>query len=119
MSLNGFYKVSFGTALPGPGGIVVLKDGEITGSDDPYLYSGKCSISGSRLTGQITAAAYVEDAMSVFDRPADKFTLRLDGEYHQDGFSRLAPSPFGGQPAPAGAQYQPTILSASAASCTR
>lgn len=99
MSLNGFYKVSFGAALPGPGGIVILKDGGITGSDDQFLFSGTYSTSGNRLSGQITVAAYVEDATTVFGRPADKFTLRLDGEYHQDGFSLLAPSPFGGQPA--------------------
>lgn len=99
MSLNGFYKVSFGAALPGPGGIVILKDGEITGSDNQFLFSGTYSTSSNRLSGQITVAAYEEGATTVFGRPADKFTLRLDGEYHQGGFSLLAPSPFGGQPA--------------------
>ncbi len=99
MSLNGFYKVLFGAALPGSGGIIILKDGEITGSDDQFLFSGTYSTSGNRLLGQITVAAYVEDATTVFGRPATKFTLRLDGEYHQDGFSLLVPSPFGGQPA--------------------
>ncbi|WP_315384747.1 GrlR family regulatory protein [Microvirgula aerodenitrificans] len=97
MSLNGFYQVSFGAALPGAGGVVVLKDGEITGGDDQYLYSGTYSANGNRLTTQITVAAYVAGAKSVFGNSADKFVLRLDGEYHQDGFSLVGSSPFGGQ----------------------
>lgn len=93
---EGFYKVEFSAALPGAGGVAVLRQGTIVGGDDQMLYSGRYSVSeDGSLTAQISVKAYVANANSVFNTGARPFKLSLQGTLGESTFHLTGPSPTG------------------------
>jgi len=95
---DGFYKVSFHAALPGMGGIVVVRENQVQGADEKYLYSGVLNIREDNVTSSITVAAYTSGATSVFGTSGGKFELQLTGQVSGSGFQLSGASPIAGQP---------------------
>lgn len=96
---EGFYRVEFSAALPGAGGLAVLREGAIVGGDNQMLYSGRYSVSDDgSLTAQISVKAYVAGANSVFNTGTQPFKLSLKGKLSDNTFHLTGPSPTGQGP---------------------
>lgn len=98
MVRDGFYKVDFGAALPGAGGVVVVEGGNVRGGDDQYLYSGTVGAAGTSLQANIRVSAYVQSAVSVFNTQGGTFNLALSGNELQNGFVLAGAAPVPGSP---------------------
>ena len=96
MSIDGWYKVQFGAALRGAGGIIRLRNGDIAGADDQYLYEGSYKLSGDQISAKIIVAAYAPNAISVFNTHGGQFELNLTGSYQASAFVLHGKSPVGG-----------------------
>jgi hypothetical protein len=95
MSIEGFFKVDFSASILGAGGVISVENGNVRGGDDQYLYSGTVSGPDNALRAELTVAAYVPGAVSVFNAPDKRFRLTLTGTATGDSFqfSGSAPHP--------------------------
>ncbi|WP_186085985.1 GrlR family regulatory protein [Burkholderia gladioli] len=113
MIQEGRYKIDFGADLHGVGGIVLLRDGQISGhdTDDQYRYEGEYKYveSSGFLIAEIKVSANRPDAKSVFGTSAGEFSLSLTGRLSQDGFVLGGNSPFGGKAIQIVGRFLPTI----------
>ncbi|MBK1821296.1 GrlR family regulatory protein [Burkholderia orbicola] len=98
MTIEGFYRVEFGAAIPGAGGVVVVEGGRLRGADDQYLYSGTVSGPDERLHVEIIVKAYAPGAVSVFQTVGGTFQLTLTGNVTGSSFQVSGPAPFPGMP---------------------
>lgn len=93
---DGWYKVEFGAALPGAGGVVKIRAGQITGADDQYVYDGTYDVPAGEVHASISVAAHAPSARSVFNTAGGAFILNLQGHATDAGFTLHGKSPVGG-----------------------
>jgi T3SS negative regulator,GrlR len=75
---NGKYSAWFRTPLGEGTGVVVLKDGKITGGDTVIAYTGSCNQVGDEFTADISTKRHTPGQLSVFG--IDKIDLKLTGK---------------------------------------
>ncbi|MGH8057627.1 MAG: hypothetical protein ACREOH_10405 [Candidatus Entotheonellia bacterium] len=84
--MEGLWTAEFGTASGMlNGGVVVLESGRILGGDSGYYYTGKYSISGDTLSGDLRATHYYGPGVTAFGDSASMFTIELTGKINSAG----------------------------------
>lgn len=97
MALSGFFKVDFGAALPGIGGIVIVENNVVRGSDGQFLFSGSFSGSPDALTATVRVKSVAGQPMTVFGTNQSSFDLALKGTESGDTFSLAGDGSASGQ----------------------
>lgn len=77
--LDGLWTAIFNVRGNSAGGIIVFSEGRARGGDSTYFYVGTYSLSNGELTANLTAYAYVPNAVTVFGVPAREFEVKLTG----------------------------------------
>jgi hypothetical protein len=92
--LNGIYRVTF-TGPQGSGkGIVVGKNGQLTGGDTGFVYTGTYEANGNQLTAKIRVEKDDPQMAGVFG-PLTDFELEISGQASSDKFFKLTGAPTG------------------------
>ena len=77
-SLRGSYSAWFRTSLIEGTGVVVLKDGKLTGGDTVLAYTGTYIQNGDRFSASVTTRRHTQGQPSVFD--IDNVDLTVTGK---------------------------------------
>ena len=84
--LDGLYKIEFETAQGSGRGVVVARDGQLSGGNSAFAFAGRYRETGDEIEAELSVLRHNDDATFARLFGADEFTLPLKGRLRDKHF---------------------------------